>query len=309
MATGERGRDLDHPRVVGRDHRVALPAEQHLEAAHVGLVDLQPLLEGDRLGLEVGALAQPHPGALVGQRPTVALGAVEGGLDDGSGLREVLAQLAQRGQGAVGGGVVLHVEGDRGAGVAGGAADRAGVLERHLVADPGQELADRGELDGDLGAAGQPARGQRREEVDVGRHGRLGLLGVEGVLTEVVQGGGEPVRGQHGGRVDGRLGGLAGHVGVHDPGRHRHGGDDPLDLLAAGQHEQGLAQQWHAAQVTRDPTPAPTPYAVAAWPPPGPAPRPRSPRRRPGPPTRPRCRPRRRATASRPRRTTAGAGR
>ena len=56
--------------------------------------------------------------------------------------REVLAQLAQRLEGGVGGGVVLHVEGDRRPGVRGGLADLAGVLERDLVAVAGQVLAE-----------------------------------------------------------------------------------------------------------------------------------------------------------------------
>ena len=169
------------------DHRVALAGHQHLQAAHVGLVDLVLVLEGDRLGLVVGALAQPHPRALVGQVAAVGLGAVQVGLQHGAGLREVLAQLAQDAQRRVGGGVVLHVEGHRGAGVAGRVADGAGVLERDLLAVVGQRLADGRELDRDLGVARQALLGQRREHVEVGRDGGVGLLAVEGVLAEEVE--------------------------------------------------------------------------------------------------------------------------
>ena len=176
---------------MGGDHRVAGPAEQHLEAAYVGPVDVGAVLEGDLLGLEVGALAQPHPRALVGQLAAVGLGAVERGLQHRPGLGEVLAQLAQDRQRRVGGGVVLHVEGHRGAGVAGGAADGARVLQRDLVAPAvdraRQRLAHRRELHRHLGVPGQAALPELREQLEVGRDGRLGLLRVEGVLAEVVE--------------------------------------------------------------------------------------------------------------------------
>ena len=51
-----------------------------------------------------------------------------------------------------------------------------------------ERLADRATLDRDLGAAGQAARGELPEEVEVRRHGGVGLLGVEGVLAEEVEG-------------------------------------------------------------------------------------------------------------------------
>ena len=51
----------------------------------------------------------------------------------------------------------------------------------------GQRLADRGQLDRHLGAAAQALRGELLEEVDVRRHGGVGLLGVEGVLAEEVE--------------------------------------------------------------------------------------------------------------------------
>ncbi len=142
----------------------------------------------------------------------------------------------------VGGGVVLHVEGDRGAGVAGRVADGAGVLERHLLADVGQRLADRGELHRDLGVAGQALRGQRVEEVEVGRDGGVGLLAVEGVLAQEVQRHVQPGLDERVGRLDGVVGGLTGHVARDDAARHRHGGDEALDLVAAGEHEQGLPE-------------------------------------------------------------------
>ncbi|CUR61440.1 hypothetical protein NOCA1240543 [metagenome] len=249
-AARERGGDLDHPRVVGGDHRVALAAEQHLEAADVGLVDVDLLLEGDVLGLHVGALAQAHTGALVGEGAAVGLGAVQHRLQDGAGLGEVLAELAQDRQRRVGGGVVLHVEGDRRAGVAGGAADVAGVLERHLVPVVGEELPDRAELDRDLGVRGQALRGEVGEDLLVGRHGRLGLGDVGGVLAEVVEGDPQAVLHQRGGGGD-RVGrALTGDVAGHDPAGDGHRRDELLDPLAAGEEQDRLAEQRHGAKAT-----------------------------------------------------------
>ena len=74
-------RDLDQPRVVGGDHRVALAGHQHLEAPHVGPVDVVAVRNATRLGLVVGALAQPHPRPLDGQVSAVALGPVQVGLE------------------------------------------------------------------------------------------------------------------------------------------------------------------------------------------------------------------------------------
>ena len=52
----------------------------------------------------------------------------------------------------------------------------------------------------------RPRRGELLEQVEVRRHGGLGLLDVEGVLAEEVQGDLEPVVDQLGGGVDGGLG-------------------------------------------------------------------------------------------------------
>ena len=56
------------------------------------------------------------------------------------------------------------------------------------MADVGEGLPDRGELHRDLGVPAQTVRGERLEEVDVRRHGGIGLLHVEGVLAEEVEG-------------------------------------------------------------------------------------------------------------------------
>ena len=118
-----------------REHRVAVAGHEHVEAAHVGLVDLEAGLVRHRLRLLVGALAQPDPDPAVGQFPAVGLGAAQVGLHHGAGGREVGAQPAEDLQGRVGGGVVLGVEGDRGAGLARLGADRAGVLVGELLVE------------------------------------------------------------------------------------------------------------------------------------------------------------------------------
>src|SRR6478735_1711320 len=74
---GERAGDLDQARVVAGDHRVALAGHEHLQAADVRLVDVLLGLEGDRLGLLVGALAQADPAAGGGEVAAVGLGAVQ----------------------------------------------------------------------------------------------------------------------------------------------------------------------------------------------------------------------------------------
>src|SRR6478672_6869592 len=130
----ERARDLDEPWVVAGHHGVAVARHEDLQAAHVVLVHVGRRLVRDRLGLLVGALAEPDPAPLVREVAAVTLAALEVRLDDGAHPREVLAQLAQGLQRGVGGRVVLHVEGHGGAGVRGRLADLARVVEGDLVA-------------------------------------------------------------------------------------------------------------------------------------------------------------------------------
>ena len=223
-------------------HRVALAGHQHLEAAHVGLVDVVTLLVGDLLRLVVGALAQPDPAALVGERPAVLLGAVEVGLQHGSRLREVLAQLAQRRQRAVGGGVVLGVQGHRGPRVARRTTDPAGVLGGQLGTDLRERLPDRGQLHADLGVASEPGVAEPLEQVEVRHHGGLRVRLVEGVLAQEVERDVQPVVDQHLGRRHGVVGVLTGHVAVDHRPADRHPGDDVLDPVAPGQQQECLSQ-------------------------------------------------------------------
>ena len=155
------------------DHRVALALHEDLEAAHVGLVDLGAGLEGHRLRLLVGALAQAHARAGVREVTAVGLGAVEVGLEHGADGREVGPQLAQGVEREVRRRVVLHVEGHRRAGLLRHLADLAGVVEGDLVAVAGQRLTEGAELERHLdGAAlGEALVAQRRR---AGRRRRPG---------------------------------------------------------------------------------------------------------------------------------------
>jgi len=130
--------------------------------------------------------------------------------------------------------VLLGVERDRGAGVAGGRADPGDVLAGRLLAVLGQVEADRRRLDRDLGPAGarHPGRGQPPEQADVLSGYRGGLLRVGGVLAEVVEGDQQAVVQQparHGQRV---IGGVAGHEPGDDVPRQRDGGDQVTDRFA-----------------------------------------------------------------------------
>ena len=239
--------DVDEPRVVARDHRVAVPGHEHLEAAHVGQVDVVAVLVRDGGRLLVGALAQTHAAALGREVAAVALGAQEVRLEHGADPGEVLAQRAQRLQGAVGRRVVLHVEGDRRADAGGHLADGPGVVEGDRVAVAGDRLADGAELDAHLGGAvgREVGLGEGLEQADVGVAGRVGVGAVGDVLAEVVDGR-EPVRrAQLGHGVDGLGHGLAGHVA---------GDDRPADgrLDDGRAHEVGVRQLEHRSpeQVT-----------------------------------------------------------
>ena len=170
--------------------------------------------------LLVGALAQPHPRALDRERAAVVLGAVQVGLHDRAGLREVAAQRPQRRERRVGRGVVLHVEGHRRAGGRGRLADRArALLERELVAD---RLAD--------GATASPTprcgrrrsarpRASRSSSDEVGLDGRVGLAGVGGVLAEVVEADRQALADELAAGAHGVLDGLAGDEAAHDAAR------------------------------------------------------------------------------------------
>ena len=118
---------------------------------------------------------------------------------------------------------------------------RAGVLEGDLVAAVRQRLADRRQLHRDLGLARQPGRRELLEQVDVRRHGGLGLVGVEGVLAEEVEGDRQAVVDQPPGRRDGGLGRLSGDVAADDPGRDGQGADQLLDGAAAGRAAAAVA--------------------------------------------------------------------
>ncbi len=86
--------------------------------------------------------------------------------------------------------MVLRVEGDGGAGLARLGTDGAGVLVGDLLVE---DLAEGGELEADLGGGGQLGGVQGVEQPQVFVSGRLGLLGVGGVLTQVVDGDGQSV--------------------------------------------------------------------------------------------------------------------
>jgi len=242
---GQGAGDLDEPRVVAGDHRVPLAGHEDLEAAHVRLVDVAGGLVCHRLRLLVRPLAEPDPAALVGEVGTVRLGPVEVGLEHGADGREVLAQLAQCLEGAVGGGVVLHVQGHRGAGVRGRLADLAGVLEGDLVAVAGKRLAQRGELERGLGGpvGGEPGLGERGDQGEVGVPGVLGLAELGGVLAEVVDGRHPVAAGEATGRAYGVLGARPGNESVNDVAAHRRSFDGVTHRRRGGELQQAVAQQ------------------------------------------------------------------
>ena len=86
--------------------------------------------------------------------------------------------------------MVLHVEGDGGAGVAAAGADRSAWSLGQLLVEV---LPERGELDADLGRRRQLGSGQRGQQAHVLVAGVLGLVGGERVLAEVVERDREPV--------------------------------------------------------------------------------------------------------------------
>src|SRR3546814_11098372 len=83
----------------------------------------------------------------------------------------------------------------------------AGILQGDLLPAPvagrlRQSLADRTQLHRDLGLAGQASSGQLVEEFEVLRHRGVGLVNVEGVFAEVIQGDRQPVVDQPCGGID-----------------------------------------------------------------------------------------------------------
>ena len=89
------------------------------------------------------------------------------------------------------------------------------------------------------------------EHVEVGLHGGVGLVGVEGVLAEVVEGDPQVVVDQAGGRVDGVLGRPrpARSCARSRPSTGMRA-DQALDPAAAGEQQQRLSEQRHAGQAT-----------------------------------------------------------
>ena len=220
VAARERLGDLDQPGVMGGDHGIARARHEDLEAAHVRPVDVGPVLVGDRLRLVVGALAQPNPRAAVGQVAAVAFRAVQVGLQDGAGLREVGPKLADRVEGRVGRRVVLHVDRHGGVCVGRGLADFSGVLQCDLAAVV-EEQPHRRELQRDLGSAlrGIPLVGEQAQQGEVRVADAFGLLEPQGVLAEVVDG--------HGAAGEGQVAGCS--YGVLEPGTR----DEPAHHRAA----------------------------------------------------------------------------
>src|ERR1700744_5384557 len=116
---GQRGGDVDQPRVVRGQHRVTRARHQQLQAPDEGQVDVVALTVGHVGGLVVGPLAQPDPGAAGRQPGAVRLGAPQPGLDHAAEVGEILPQFLGDAQGRRDGGVFLRVQGDGGPGVPG----------------------------------------------------------------------------------------------------------------------------------------------------------------------------------------------
>jgi hypothetical protein len=120
--------------------------------------------------------------------------------------------------------VVLHVEGDRGAGGHRSGTDRVRVLVGQLLVEA---LPERGQLQAHLTRRGEPGIGQRLEQVQVLVLDGGRLVCREGVLAEVVQGGSQTVRGELAGHTQR----VVGRVACDEPACHvpaeRNGLDQP----------------------------------------------------------------------------------
>ena len=99
----------------------------------------------------------------------------------------------------------------------------------------------------------RPRTERAPSSVEVGLDGRVRLVGVEGVLAEVVEGDPEVLVDQACRRVHGVRGVLAGDVAADDPRRDRHGADQALDPAAAREQQQRLAEERHADRLLREP--------------------------------------------------------
>src|SRR5690606_16737075 len=232
-------RDLDEPGVVRGEHRVALACHQDLHAPHERPVDLFPVGEGHRGGSGVGALAQPDARPLVGEFRTVLLCAAQVRLDDGTDVGEVAPQFVDDPQRRVDGGVVLHVEGDRRPGVAGGRADATGVGQGEVLVEG---LPQCRQLRRHLGARTETGGAEAFQQLDVVLDVRLGPLLVVGVLPEDVHGDEESLGGQVAGDAQGVLDGLPGDEPADHLIAERRGLHDPAHALTARRDEQRLTK-------------------------------------------------------------------
>lgn len=195
----------------------------------------------------------PHGGEAAG----VLLGAEEVRLDDAAGLREVLPQLLVDGEHRVEGGVVLGVQGDRGADRGRRLDDRAHVGEGQLVTAV-QGLAEHRELDGHLGPGAQAEALQPADELQVGVARGGGLLGRGDVLADDVEGDFEALAG---GVLDDRddlVDGLTGDEAVDDLLGAGRGRDEPAHPVAARRGENHGTQ--HGAPPTESTNEATPPY-------------------------------------------------
>ena len=226
---------------MGGQHGVAGAVHQRPQAARVGRVDLAAGGEGDALRLAVGALAQPDPGPVAGQRAAVGLAAPQARLDHAAEVAVIAAELPGDPQRRLDRGELLRVQRHRGPRLVRGRADAADVLLR----GPGaEEQPDRGRLDRDLrGAAlGQPLRAELAGQLDVLVGDGRGLRRVLGVLAQVIQGDQQPRGPQRPGHPDRVVGGLARHVLRHDGARLRRGRDELAQPGTGRRREQGPAQ-------------------------------------------------------------------
>jgi hypothetical protein len=123
--------------------------------------------------------------------------------------------------------VIFHVEGDRRARVGRGGADRTRIRLGHVLVEG---LAQGRQLDADLGRRREPLLLERLQQGQVLVAGGVRLIGVEGVLAEMVQSDREPLLGQFPGDAQGVLRRLAGDEPAYDVPAERGGADELFDL-------------------------------------------------------------------------------